>query len=67
MFDLGWISRNDATLFTHTANSYSTLSSGGRHGKDGGDPSGLPDAARHRGNFSIRPGLGLASTLWSTR
>jgi hypothetical protein len=38
MFDFGWISRSDADLFTHTANSYSTLGSGGRHGKDRGDP-----------------------------
>ena len=38
MFDLDWISRSDANLFTHTANSYSTLRSDGRHGKDRGDP-----------------------------
>jgi hypothetical protein len=42
MFDLGWISRSDANLFTHTANSYSTLRSGGRHGKDRGDPPAHP-------------------------
>jgi hypothetical protein len=40
MFDLGWISRRDADLFTHTANNYSALRSNGRHGKDKGDPSG---------------------------
>ena len=38
MFDLGWISHNDANLFTRTANSYSTLRSDGRHGKDRGTP-----------------------------
>ncbi|HZM84999.1 MAG TPA: hypothetical protein VFF31_00455 [Blastocatellia bacterium] len=38
MFDRGWISRADADLFTHTANSYSTLRSDGRHGKDRGEP-----------------------------
>ncbi len=42
MFDLGWISRNDADLFTYTANSYSTLRSDGRHGKDRGDPPAHP-------------------------
>lgn len=42
MFDLGWISRNDANLFTRTANSYSTLRSDGRHGKDRGDPPAHP-------------------------
>lgn len=42
MFDLGWISRSDANLFTHTANSYSTLRSGGRHGKDRGAPPARP-------------------------
>jgi hypothetical protein len=38
MLDFGWISRNDADLFAHTANSYSTLRSDGRHGKDIGGP-----------------------------
>ena len=42
MFELGWLSRNDATLFTHTANSYSTLRSDGRHGKDEDDPPAHP-------------------------
>jgi hypothetical protein len=42
MFDLGWISRNDGNLFTHTANSYNTLRSDGRHGKDKGDPPAHP-------------------------
>jgi hypothetical protein len=38
MFELAWISRSDADLFTRTANSYSVLRSSGRHGKDRGDP-----------------------------
>jgi hypothetical protein len=38
MFELGWISRNDANLFTRTANSYSAVHSDGRHGKDRGQP-----------------------------
>jgi hypothetical protein len=38
MYELGWISKTDANLFTHTANSYSALRSAGRHGKDSGDP-----------------------------
>jgi hypothetical protein len=42
MFDRGWISRADASLFTHTANSYTTLRSDGRHGKDRGDPPAQP-------------------------
>ncbi len=42
MFDLGWISPNDANLFTRTANSYSTLRSDGRHGKDRGEPPAHP-------------------------
>ena len=42
MFDLAWISRSDADLFTRTANSYSVLRSGGRHGKDRGDPPAQP-------------------------
>ena len=42
MFDLGWISRSDADLFSRTANSYSTLRSSGRHGKDKGDPPAHP-------------------------
>lgn len=42
MFDLGWISRSDANLFTYTANSYSTLRSDGRHGKDKGEPPAHP-------------------------
>jgi hypothetical protein len=36
MFDRGWIVRADANLFTRTANSYTTLRSDGRHGKDRG-------------------------------
>ena len=58
MFDLGWISRNDATLFTHTANSYSTLRSGGRHGKDGGDPPAYP--MQHGTAVTLVSGLVLA-------
>lgn len=42
MFELGWLSRNDADQFTHTANSYSTLRSDGRHGKDTGEPPAQP-------------------------
>jgi hypothetical protein len=42
MVDRGWISRADADLFTHTANSYSTLRSDGRHGKDRGEPPAQP-------------------------
>ena len=42
MFDRGWISRIDANLFTHTANSYSTLRSDGRHGKDRGESPAQP-------------------------
>lgn len=42
MLDLGWISRGDANLFTHTANSYSTLRGDGRHGKDKGEPPADP-------------------------
>ena len=42
MFDLGWISRSDVNLFTHTVNSYSTLRSDGRHGKDKGEPPANP-------------------------
>src|SRR5688572_25231113 len=42
MFDCGWISRADANLFTHTANSYSTLRTDGRHGKDRGEPPAQP-------------------------
>ena len=42
MFKLGWISRNDADLFTQTANNYSTLRSDGRHGKDRGEPPAHP-------------------------
>jgi len=42
IFDLGWISRRDAKLFSQTANSYSSLRSAGRHGKDRGDPPPLP-------------------------
>jgi hypothetical protein len=42
MFNLGWISRSDADLFTRTANSYRTLRSHGRHGKDRGAPPANP-------------------------
>ena len=42
MFDRGWIPRAAADLFTHTANSYSTLRSDGRHGKDRGEPPAKP-------------------------
>jgi len=42
MFEFAWISRSDANLFTHTANSYSVLRSGGRHGKDRGKPPTQP-------------------------
>ena len=42
MFDLGWITKPDANLFTHTANSYSVLRNEGRHGKDRGDPPTIP-------------------------
>lgn len=42
MFELAWISRSDADLFTRTANSYSVLRSNGRHGKDRGDPPTQP-------------------------
>jgi hypothetical protein len=42
MFELAWISRSDADLFTRTANSYRVLRSGGRHGKDRGDPPAQP-------------------------
>jgi hypothetical protein len=42
MFELAWISRGDADLLTRTANSYSVLRSGGRHGKDRGDPPARP-------------------------
>jgi hypothetical protein len=42
MFDFGWISRRDANLFTRTANSYTTLRSAGRHGKDSGKPPARP-------------------------
>ncbi len=44
MLELGWISRDDANLFTHTANSYSTLRGDGRHGKDKGRPPAHPMA-----------------------
>lgn len=42
MFQRGWISEPDADLFTHTANSYSTLRTSGRHGKDRGQPPKVP-------------------------
>jgi hypothetical protein len=42
MFDLGWTSRSDANLFTHTANSYTTLRRDGRHGRDRGAPPARP-------------------------
>ena len=42
MFELGWLSRTDADQFTGTANSYSTLRSDGRHGKDRGKPPARP-------------------------
>jgi hypothetical protein len=37
MYDRGWISRAAAELFTRTANSYTALRSGSRHGRDRGD------------------------------
>lgn len=42
MLDLGWISPGEANLFTHTANSYSTLRGDGRHGKDKDKPPAHP-------------------------
>lgn len=44
MFDCGWIAKPDADLLCHTANSYSTLRSAGRHGKDRGKPPKTPMA-----------------------
>lgn len=38
----GWISKEKANLFSHTANSYSVLRHNGRHGKDRGDPPSKP-------------------------
>jgi hypothetical protein len=58
MFDLGWISRGDANLFTHTANSYSTLRSDGRHGKDRGEPPA--QSMPHGAATSLVRGLVLA-------
>ena len=58
MFDLGWISCNDADLFTHTANSYSTLRSDGRHGKDRGEPPAHP--IQHDMAVTLGCGLVLA-------
>ena len=58
MFDLDWISRSDANLFTHTANSYSTLRSDGRHGKDRGDPPAHP--MQHGVAVTLVRGLVLA-------
>jgi hypothetical protein len=42
MYDEGWVSKSDANLFCHTANSYSALRSDGRHGKDLGAPPANP-------------------------
>ena len=42
MFDRVWISPADAELFARTANSYTTLRSAGRHGKDRGAPPASP-------------------------
>jgi len=42
MFTAGWIRKNDAGLFTRTANSYTALGSSGRHGKDRGTPPAEP-------------------------
>lgn len=42
MFEIGWISKDDAELFTHTANSYNSLRTNGRHGKDRGVPPHKP-------------------------
>jgi len=38
MFTRGWISKNQASSFTNTANSYNALRHTGRHGKDKGNP-----------------------------
>jgi hypothetical protein len=58
MLDLGWISRTDANLFTHTANSHSTLRSDGRHGKERGDPPAHP--MQHGVAVTLVRGLVLA-------
>jgi hypothetical protein len=58
MFDLCWIARSDADLFTHTANSYSTLRGDGRHGKDRGDPPARP--MEHGVAIALIRGLVLA-------
>jgi hypothetical protein len=42
MHKLGWVSKAEAELFCHTANSYSALRSEGRHGKDIGRPPNTP-------------------------
>ncbi|WP_411868677.1 hypothetical protein [Vulcanococcus limneticus] len=42
MFTAGWIRKNDARLFTRTANSYTALGSSGRHGRDRGSPPSEP-------------------------
>ena len=42
MFEIGWISKYDADLFTYTANSYRALRTNGRHGKDRGVPPRKP-------------------------
>ena len=44
MFENGWIAKAGADLLTSTANSYSTLRSSGRHGKDRGSPPRSPMA-----------------------
>jgi hypothetical protein len=55
MFKYGWITKADADLFGRTANSYSTLRIGGRHGKDRGTPPPSPmthsDALAHIGHL----------------
>jgi len=38
MYATGWVSKAQASLFTQTANSYSTLGLDARHGKDRGNP-----------------------------
>jgi hypothetical protein len=44
MYEYGWISKPEADLLGRTANSYSTLRSSGRHGKDRGNPPRSPMA-----------------------
>jgi len=58
MFELGWVSQEDATLFCRTANSYSALGSKGRHGKDKGAPP--PQPMQHGVAIMLIRGLVLA-------